>query len=101
MYSFCLQADRPLTGGLISGGGGGLLSRGGACNRLYVFLFTGRWAYNWWGRVISGGGGRLYPGGPVIGCIFCLQIDGGLVSGGGEGAYIREACNQMYFFVYR
>ena len=29
MYSFCLQADRPLTGGLISGGGGGLLSRGG------------------------------------------------------------------------
>ena len=21
MYSFCLQADRPLTGGLISGGG--------------------------------------------------------------------------------
>ena len=36
MYFFCLQADRPLTGGLISGGGG-LLSRGGACNRLYVF----------------------------------------------------------------
>ena len=28
MYSFCLQTDRPLTGGLISGGGG-LLSRGG------------------------------------------------------------------------
>ena len=63
MYSFCLQADRPLTWGLISGGGGfffggggGLLSRGGgACNRLYVFLFTSRWAYNWWGRVISGG----------------------------------------------
>lgn len=27
MYSFCLQADRPLTGGLISGGG--LLSGGG------------------------------------------------------------------------
>ena len=27
MYFFCLQADRPLTGGLISGGG--LLSRGG------------------------------------------------------------------------
>ena len=52
-----------------------------------------------------GGGGRLYPGGLVIGCIFCLQVDGpitgGLVSGGGEGAYIREACNQMYFFVYR
>ena len=46
-------------------------------------------------------GGRLYPGGLVIGCIFCLQVDGpitgGLVSGGGEGAYIREACNQMYF----
>ena len=36
MYFFCLQADRPLTGGLISRGGG-LLSRGGACNRLYVF----------------------------------------------------------------
>ena len=67
MYSFCLQADRPLTGGLISGGGG-LLSRKGACNRLYVFLFTGRWAYNWWGRVISGGA---------------------LISGG--------ACNRMYF----
>ena len=50
--------------------GGGLLSRGGACNRLYVFLFTGRWAYNWWGRVIRVGGGRLYPGGLVIGCIF-------------------------------
>ena len=27
MHFFCLQADRPLTGGLISGGG--LLSRGG------------------------------------------------------------------------
>ena len=67
MYFFCLQADRPLTGGLISGGGG-LLSRGGAGNRLYVVLFTGRWAYNWWGRVIS---------------------RGALISGG--------ACNRMYF----
>ena len=47
-------------------------------------------------------GGRLYPGGGlVIGCLFCLQVDGGLVSGGGEGAYIREAFNQMYFYVYR
>lgn len=54
MYSFCLQADRPLTGGLISGGGD-FYPGGGACNRLYVFLFTSRWAYNWWGRVISGG----------------------------------------------
>ena len=80
-------------------GGGTFIQGGGACNRLYVFLFTSRWAYNWWGRVISGG--RLYPGGLVIGCIFCLQVDGGLVSGGGEGAYIREAFNQMYFFVYR
>ena len=26
MYFFCLQADRPLTGGLISGGGGGLVT---------------------------------------------------------------------------
>lgn len=47
------------------------------------------------------GGGRLYTGGLVIGCLFCLQVDGGLVSGGGEGAYIREAFNQMYFYVYR
>ena len=69
MYFFCLQADRPLTGGLISGGGGTFIQGGGACNRLYVFLFTGRWAYNWWGRVISGGGA--------------------LISGG--------ACNRMYF----
>ena len=50
-------------------GGGDFYPGGGACNRLYVFLFTGRWAYNWWGRVISVGG-RLYPGGLVIGCIF-------------------------------
>ena len=49
-------------------GGGGTFIQGGACNRLYVFLFTGRWAYNWWGRVISGGA---------------------LISGG--------ACNRMYF----
>ena len=80
-------------------GGGEDFYPGGACNRMYVFLFTDRWAYNWWGRVTSGGGAL------VIGCIFCLQVDGtitgGLVSGGGEGAYIREACNQMYFFVYR
>ena len=72
MYFFCLQADRPLTGGLISGGGD-FYPGGGACNRLYVFLFTGRWAYNWWGRVIS--------------------VGGALISGG--------ACNRMYFFVYR
>ena len=40
-------------------GGGDFYPGGGACNRtynrLYVFLFTSRWAYNWWGRVISGG----------------------------------------------
>ena len=86
-------------------GGGTFIQGGGLVTGCMFFLFTGRWAYNWWGRVISVGGGRLYPGGLVIGCIFCLQVDGpitgGLVSGGGEGAYIREACNQMYFFVYR
>ena len=38
MYFFCLQADRPLTGGLISGGGGDFYPGGGACNRLYVFF---------------------------------------------------------------
>ena len=62
MYFFCLQADRPLTGELISGGGD-FYPGGGACNRLYVFLFTGRWAYNWWGRVISVGGGAYIRGG--------------------------------------
>lgn len=82
-------------GGDFYPGGGG-----GACNRLYVFLFTSRWAYNWWGRVISGGA-LISGGGLVIGCLFCLQVDGGLVSGGGEGAYNREAFNQMYFYVYR
>ena len=54
-------------------GGGDFYPGGGACNRtynrLYVFLFTSRWAYNWWGRVISGGA---------------------LISGGG-------ACNRMSF----
>lgn len=29
MYSFCLQADRPLTGGLISGGGTFIQGGGG------------------------------------------------------------------------
>ena len=29
MYFFCLQADRPLTGGLISGGGGDFYPGGG------------------------------------------------------------------------
>ena len=45
------------------GGGDFYPGGGGACNRLYVFLFTGRWAYNWWGRVISGGGGAYIRGG--------------------------------------
>ena len=45
-------------------GGGEDFYPGGACNRMYVFLFTDRWAYNWWGRVTSGGGGGAYiPGG--------------------------------------
>ena len=60
MYFFCLQADRPLTGGVISGGGGTFIQGGGLVTGCMFFLFTGRWAYNWWGRVISVGGGGAY-----------------------------------------
>ena len=98
MYFFCLQADRPLTGGLISGGGGGrTFIQGGLVTGCMFFCLpidgpiTG-------GEGLQVGGALISRGGLVIGCIFCLQVDGtitgGLVSGGGEGAYIREACNQ-------
>ena len=92
MYFSCLQADRPLTGGLISGGGrtfiqGGLvtgcmcfclpidgpitggegLQVGGAlisgrACNRMYFLFTSRWDYNW-GACKWRGRGGLYPRG--------------------------------------
>ena len=44
----------------------------------------------------SGGWG----GGLLIGCIFCLQVDGPITEG---RAYLisERACNWVYFFVYR
>lgn len=54
MYSFCLQADRPLTGRLISGGG----------------------------TFIQGGGGLVI--GHTTGCMFfCLPVDGPITGGEG------------------